>query len=140
VLILLLFLTFLQLGAFPNRIDAVITSPINIRPMDIGLLILLAVTFHHKYQKKRYAPLAFQQPLIAIYILLIGFYTIMGVFQHGYAGVAEFRSVFFYVVILIFVSVNIREHEILPLIRRSLPKRFKKNKENLSILWYYKNL
>jgi hypothetical protein len=118
VLILLLFLTFLQFGAFPNRIIAVITSPINIRPMDIGLLILLAVTFHHKYQKIRYAPLAFQHTLIAIYVLLVGFYTIMGIFQHGYAGVAEFRSVFFYVIILIFVSVNIREHEILPLIRR----------------------
>jgi hypothetical protein len=55
----MLFLTFLQLGPFPNRIFAVLTSPVNIRPMDIGLLLLLTFSLHKKFSKQSFAPVAF---------------------------------------------------------------------------------
>jgi hypothetical protein len=38
------------------------------------------------------------------------------VLQHGYAGIAEFRSIFYYVIILMFISTNVKQKEMIPLI------------------------
>ncbi len=115
LMILMLFLALLQMGPFPNCIIAIITSPIHIRPMDIALILLLVLSLNKKFSKVSFTPLAFRNSLLTLFFAVVGFYTIVGVLNHGYAGIAEFRMVFFYIIILLFISTNVKQEELMPL-------------------------
>ena len=117
LIILTIFLFLLQFGSFPNRIDAFITEPVNIRPMDIALILLIIAIFHDKFSKLKYSPLTFNEPLLSIFVLLTFIYLISGIVKFGYASLAEFRLVLFFIIILMFVSVCIQSHEMLNIIR-----------------------
>lgn len=112
-----LFMYMLFSNAFPNRIVAIITSPINIRTMDISLLLLLFVVIHIKFSKQQFTPIAFKNLIIGGFITIVLLYTIYGVFKYGYESISEFRSIFFYIIFFIFVSSAVKENEIIYLIK-----------------------
>jgi len=105
------------MGAFPNRIVAIVTAPVNIRPMDVALVVLILTIIHQKFSKTKFSPLIFKNPVVGVFTGIVLIYALLGILRFGYAGIAEFRSVFFYIIILGFVSTCIKSKEFLPIIK-----------------------
>ena len=117
LLILLLFVFFIERNSWQNGITSLTTTPIRTQPTDIALILLLIFVALRKFNKTVFSPLFFRNWIVGLFIGFIILSTLIGVIRFGYPGIAEFRSVFFYIIIMVFISVHVKREEILPLIK-----------------------
>ena len=119
---LLLFTIFCFLEAknsWENSIISIIKNPINIRVIDIAMLILIVFMLKSFIERKFFFNKILKtSKFLYFFILLVIIYTMFGVWHFGYAGIAEFRLLFFYIIIVIFIFSNVRKYEILRLIKK----------------------
>lgn len=96
----------------------IITNPIAIRILDIPLVLML-LSFLLKFTKGelRNSNLAFELKLISIVILL---FTLHGILKFGYPAIAEFRTKFYFLIIIwYFISIIRNENDILKYIKKT---------------------
>lgn len=116
-LIFTLVMFFIERNSWQNAITSLTTEPIRTQPTDIVLIMLLILIALRKFNKSSFAPLFFKNWLVGLFVGFVLFSTLVGVLRFGYAGIAEFRTVFFYIIIMIFISTNVKQREIVPLIK-----------------------
>ncbi|KAA3617053.1 MAG: O-antigen ligase domain-containing protein [Calditrichaeota bacterium] len=117
LIILTIFIFFIEKNSWENGIVSLTVSPIRTQPSDIALLILVFYIIKSRFNNVRVLPLAFNSKIISIFILFIFLFTYIGYFQFGYAAIAEFRSIYFFIIFLMFLSSNIHKDEIPNLIK-----------------------
>jgi hypothetical protein len=118
LLIFTIFLFFLERNSWQNAILSMTTSPIRTQPSDIALVIL---TIHIITNFFKYGPspiFAFRSRIFGIFTAFVFATVFIGVVKFGYAGIAEFRTVFYFLIIMLFISTKIKSNEIPLLIKK----------------------
>lgn len=109
------FMFFIERNSWKNAITSLTTSPIRTQPTDIALIILLIFSLQKfLFLKKKFF---FNSFIFSLFTLFIIFSTIIGILRFGYAGIAEFRSIFFFLIIMLFIAINVNKNEIIYLIK-----------------------
>ena len=119
---LLLFTIFLFLEAknsWENSIVSIITTPINIRVIDVPLLMLIFYIIKATKKNNVFNDIFIVSKILFIFLIVVISYTLWGLLQFGHAGIAEFRLLFFYIIVVLFIFSNVKYYEILRLIKKT---------------------
>ncbi len=117
ILIFTLFMFFIERNSWENGITSLTLTPIRTQPTDIALLLMVVFIIHQKISKTRNSPLFFKNDIVRLFFGFVFVSVFMGGVKFGYASIAEFRSVFYYIIIMIYISTNVRKREVLELIK-----------------------
>jgi len=109
-------MSFIERNSWENAIISLTTSPIRTQPSDIALVILFFLSIK-KYLSKK-SKLIFDSEFYTLFTFFILTSTFIGVLRFGYAGIAEFRAVFYFLIIMVFIATNVDDNEVVYLIKK----------------------
>lgn len=115
ILIFTIFMFFIERNSWENGIVSLTEVPIRILPSDIALVILTFFIFFIFLRGDK--PIFFDSVFFFIFSMFIFLSAIIGIFRFSYASIAEFRTVFYFLIIMLFISSNVDTCEVLPLIK-----------------------
>jgi hypothetical protein len=113
LLILTISTFFVERNSWENAITFIATSPIRILPTDLALLILVFFVITNSYQGIFYKKLFFNSGIFFAFCIYMLINLFFGINNYGYNAIAEFRSIFYFLIIMIFISSNINKEETL---------------------------
>jgi len=115
LLIFTLFMFFIERNSWENQITSLTTSPIRTQPTDIALSLLVIFILNSLLQKKN--TLFFSNIIYTLFSIFIFLSFFISLFRFGYPAIAEFRAIFYFIIIMIFISSNIKISEVPDLIK-----------------------
>jgi len=116
LLIFTLFMFMIERNVWQNAITHLTEKPIRTQPTDISLIVLSFYIFSKiLFNRNR---LVLYNKAFFIFFVVIIVYTFIGILNFGYSAIAEFRSVFYFTIIMLFIFLNVQENEMPYLIKK----------------------
>lgn len=116
LLILTIFLFFIERNYWINAITSLTSEPIRTQPTDIALIILL-IFIIKEYLKSKKA-LIMGSNFFSLFIAYISLVTLIGIFRFGYSAIAEFRTIFYFLIIMLYIHLCVNKEEIINIIKK----------------------
>ncbi len=113
LLVFTLFMFFIETNRWENEITSLTTTPIRTKPSDIALIIMV---FYILIRSK--SIILSGDNIVKIFSIFVLISTFIGLLRFGYSAIAEFRSIFFFLIIMLFILSNVKKFEIPILIKK----------------------
>ncbi|MEG8988159.1 hypothetical protein VJY32_00135 [Ignavibacteria bacterium 4148-Me] len=117
LIILSIFIFLQEQSAWDIAIKEIISNPIVVRLSDLVLIILVFYIIKgwlNDFDKLRVLK---QNKINIFFMLFLVFATLYGIMKYGYTAIAEFRSKFFFIIVLLYIVTNVQKLESIILLR-----------------------